>query len=217
MPVAVLIPTFGRPHRIGAVTENVLESSDHANVYFICESDDTETCAAVKATIGANLIVNVRSRNYAGAINSGVWEVDEPYVFAGADDLNFQRGWFEAATAVMQPPVQVVGTNDLHNPEVLAGSHATHYLVTLEYARQGCVDRPGEMLCEEYAHNWCDTEFIQTASARGVFTPCLESVVEHRHWAWGKAGMDATYDKGCRTELQDRALFESRRHLWTMQ
>ena len=215
MPVAVLIPTVGRPNRIAAVTENVLDSTDHANVYFICEADDQPTIDAVADTLGANLIINQRTRNYAGAINTGLHETDEPYLFAGADDLVFQPGWFETAVAAMTDEIKVVGTNDLYNPEVLSGSHATHYLVDRWYANTGCVTAPGMMLCELYEHNYCDTEFIQTAMSRGRFAPCMESVVEHRHWAWGKATMDQTYEKGARTVAVDHARFMSRRHLWT--
>lgn len=215
MPVAVLIPTFQRPHRVGAVTENILESTEHASVYFIVEPDDEETVAAVKATIGATLILNQRTRNYAGAINTGVQQTDEPYVFAGADDLNFHRGWYEICRELMVDPIRVVGTNDLYNPEVLAGSHATHYLVDRLYAEQGCADAPGQMLCELYEHNYCDTEFVQTAMARGRFAPCMAAVVEHKHWAWGKGKMDATYEKGMRGVSADHARFMSRRHLWT--
>jgi hypothetical protein len=115
----------------------------------------------------------------------------------------------------MVDPIKVVGTNDLANPDVLAGSHATHYLVARDYATNGVVDAPGLMLYEGYDHNWTDTEFIETARHRGVFMPCLASVVEHRHWAWGKASMDETYSKGCRNERVDQMHFLERRALWT--
>jgi hypothetical protein len=214
MPVAILIPTYKRPHRIAAVTENALESTEHANVYFICEPDDKETIDTVTFTIGANLIINNRSRTYAGAINTAVLQVEEPHLFAGADDLNFHRGWYEIASDKMALPIKVVGTNDLYNPDVLAGAHATHYLVQAEYAKRGCVDQTGVMLSEAYHHNYTDTEFIATAHARGVYAPCRESIVEHNHWVWGRAQMDETYAKGRDTEHLDRAKFAERKHLW---
>lgn len=214
MPVAVLIPTFGRADRIPAVTTNVLESTEHANVYFICEQDDKDSIETVTFTVGANLIINQRTRNYAGAINTGVHETDEPYLFAGADDLNFHPGWYETARQKMRYPIRVVGTNDLHNPDVLAGAHATHYLVDRWYAYKGCIDQPGMMLCEKYHHNYCDTEFITLAQQRGYYAPCLDAVVEHNHWTWGKAQMDDTYAKGRDTEQFDRVLFAERRQLW---
>jgi glycosyltransferase involved in cell wall biosynthesis len=215
MPVSILIPTVGRAHRIPVITANVLESTDHANVYFICEREDEQSIKTVVQTVGANLIVNRRTKNYAGAINTGVAETDEPYLFTGADDLNFHPGWFETAVALMDKKIQVVGTNDLGNSEVLAGLHSTHSLVSRNYATQGVVDQLGSMLHEGYHHNWCDTEFIRTAMARGRFAPCLEAKVEHLHYVWGKAPMDDGYSKSFSQEPQDRALFREREQLWT--
>ena len=215
MPVAVLIPTFHRAHRVADVTANVLDSTEHANVYFICERDDKETISQVVRTVGANLIVNRCHRNYAGAINTGVLETDEPYVFAGADDLNFHEGWFETAVVNMRGSIGVVGTNDLGNPAVMSGAHSTHSLVSREYAMNGVVDGQGIMLHEGYNHNWCDTEFIETAISRKAFAHCLASVVEHMHFAWGKAQMDETYRKGMSKESVDANLFREREHLWT--
>lgn len=214
MPVAVLIPTLNRPHRIKSMVENVLESTEHAVCYFICEHDDIASINEVKNTIGANLIVNERSRTYAGAINTALHKTDETILFAGADDLQFYAGWYETAKEKMTYPIRVVGTNDLHNPDVMAGAHATHYLVDRWYAYNGCIDQPGMMLCERYKHNYCDTEFIATATSRGVYASCLGSIVEHHHWTWGKADMDDTYAKGRDTEYVDRQLFDERKHLW---
>jgi hypothetical protein len=199
------------------VAENALQSSPDVIVYFVVEPDDTGTMEMIGTNPfrNVNFIYNERSRNYAGAINTGVQRTTEPLVFAGADDLNFHAGWLEVAEAKMVDPIKVVGTNDLGNPYVLAGDHATHYLVARDYATNGVVDQPGLMLYEGYDHNWTDTEFVETARHRGVFAPCLESVVEHRHWAWGKASMDETYNKGCRNERVDQMHFLERRALWT--
>lgn len=215
MPVAVLIPTLDRSYKVPSIVDNVLSSTEHANVYFVCERDDRDTIEMVVRTVGANLIVNRRTRNYAGAINTGVAETDEPYVFAGADDLYFHHGWFETAVQLMSKPIEVVGTNDLGNQQVLSGIHATHYLVTRNYATQGVIDHLGIMLCEQYSHNWCDTEFIETAKSRGRFAPCLGAVVEHLHPAWGKNLHDDGYTKSFSNEPADRRLYREREHLWT--
>ena len=70
-------------------------------------------------------------------------------MFAGADDLNFHPGWDTAALAVMDGWVQVVGTNDLLNPYVTAGLHATHYLVDRRYLDDvgGVVDQGPARSC----------------------------------------------------------------------
>ena len=217
MLVAILIPTYHRAHKIPQVTLNALDSVDHANVYFIVEPHDHETISAVAGTFGANLILNRRKANYAGAINTGVIDTNEPYVFAGADDVNFHQGWFEAAVALMKNPIEVVGTNDLGNPSVMRGDNATHYLVSRNYATKGVVDCEGIMLHEGYDHNWCDTEFIETAKWRRRFAPCLDSKVEHLHVAFGKACMDETYVRSQTNERLDARLFQERSKLWTRQ
>jgi hypothetical protein len=113
------------------------------------------------------------------------------------------------------------------NPYVLAGTHATHYLVSRWYLENagGVADAPpGDpswpaslrppVLFEGYDHNYTDTEFIETARARGVFAPCLDAVVEHLHVVAGKAQWDETYRKGAARMGDDEVLFQQRRGLW---
>jgi hypothetical protein len=215
MRIAVLIPTLGRPERIGPVVDNVVETSDghDVNVYFVCEAGDVESVLAVAKHPTARLVINVRSASYAGAINSALHKTGEPFLFVGADDLRFHPGWVDPLVSLAESH-GVVGTNDLGNPEVAAGEHATHFLVRRDYAVTGCVDEPGVMLHEGYSHNWCDREFVGTAKHRGQFAPCLESLVEHVHWAWGKASLDPTYDKGRAGEPADRGTYTARQHMW---
>jgi hypothetical protein len=111
----------------------------------------------------------------------------------------------------------VVGTNDLLNPYVLAGSHSTHSLVARWYLDEhgGVVDMgPGSFLPESYDHNFTDTEFIGTAKMRARFRPCLEAVVEHLHVLTGKSPADATHERSVRGFADDSALYDARRDLW---
>jgi hypothetical protein len=217
MRVLVFIPTLGRPHQVEPLAANIL-ADERCVPVFIVEASDTASQGAVSALKGdAVCLVNKRSPTYAGAINTAVdhyrvYDINFWYFF-GADDLLFHPDWLDATLSLVAN-YRVIGTNDLGNPEVLAGTHATHSLVAKTYAEIGCVSDPGFPLHEGYAHNWCDTEFIDTAKARGEFTPCLTSIVEHRHWAWNKSKVDDTYQKAMRLEGSDRALYQSRRHLW---
>lgn len=216
MNVFVLIPTYKRPHTIAPIANNI-QMDDRCTPVFIVEQDDEESHQTALELGDIHVMFNQRSRSYAGAINTAIemerWRTTPLWYFFGADDLLFHDGWLDQMLDLI-PQFDVIGTNDLGNPEVMSGVHSTHSLVSKQYAENGCVTAPGFALCEEYQHNWCDTEFIETAKARNVFAPCLASVVEHRHWAWQKAKMDATYEKGMRTEALDRALFQQRRHLW---
>lgn len=210
--IAVLIPTLNRPHRIAEVVKNLKETAPQAKPYFIIEEHDTATAEAIAAK-DAVKIVNKRAASYAGAINTAIKETKEPYLFIGGDDVVFHEGWLEPLLELAKD-FGLVGTNDLHNPDVLNSIHATHYLVTREYAELGSIDNPDEFLFEGYIHNWTDTEAVATALYRGQWTPCLESKVEHIHWVWGLGNIDPTYEKGRTTEHLDRAAFDSRKHLW---
>lgn len=213
MTVAVIVPTLWRPHRVAPLVANVEATASGAVVYFVAEPTDPETIRTVEEHPIARLVVNDRTANYAGAVNSAIEATSEPLLFVGADDLVFHDGWLEPLLELADR-FGVVGTHDLGNPEVAAGEHATHFLVRRDYAVTGCVDAPGQLFHEGYSHNWCDRECIGTAKHRGEFAPCLESVVEHLHPIWGKGSIDDTYSKGFRQEPRDADLYRSRQHLW---
>ena len=210
--IAVLIPTLKRPHRIAEVIQNIKDTAPEATPYFIIEEHDTATAEAIKAA-GANKIVNTRAASYAGAINTAIHLTTEPYIVMASDDLIFYPNWAPPLLELAKD-FGFVGTNDLHNRDVIAGTHATHYLITRDYATQGSIDDPDAFLHEGYIHNYTDTEAVATAAYRKQWTPCLDSVIEHRHWVWGLATQDETYAKGTTTVQTDEALFNSRRHLW---
>jgi glycosyltransferase involved in cell wall biosynthesis len=213
--VAVIVPTLGRPERVGPVTDDILAASKghDVTVVFVAEAHDAVTIEAVTQHPTAELVINTRRPSYAGAVNSALHETTEPWVFCAADDLHFHPGWLDALEPLTKA-FKVLGTNDLGNPEVLAAEHATHYLVERTYALTAVVDQPGSLLYEGYVHNYTDKELVETAKARGVFTPCLDSIVEHNHWLWNKAPLDDTYDKGRQSEPDDRRRHEARVRLW---
>lgn len=210
--IAILIPTLGRGDRLAAIVANIEQTTPEPHhVYFIAESHDVDSLSkALHST--ARLIINDHKPNYAGAINCAYERTKEPFLFAAADDLVFHPGWATAAMAEFDvPAIQVVGTNDLGNSYVLAGQHATHYLVKRSYLDEigGDGDFDHTFLPEIYDHNYTDTHFIAVAQKRSVFAPCLSSVVEHFHPAFGKAKMDATYERGNREYNVDRERFLS--------
>lgn len=213
--VAILIPTFGRADRLFNVHLNAVQSTAiDIGVYFIVEKEDQKSIDALSSLDYSCTIINKRKPSYAGAINTAYEEVMADYYFAGGDDLNFHMGWLEKCLNLtdMYP---VVGTNDLLNREVMHGTHATHYLVARKYLEEqgGTIDNTYPFLYE-YEHNYTDREFIETAQRRGVFTPCLDAIVEHIHYGNKKAVYDATYQKNQATLRQDRSLYISRQALW---
>ena len=220
--ISIIIPTYGRADRIEEVAKNVHDNTlSHHELLFVYEADDKATEAILsRIDIDGNwfTVRNHGPKNYAGAIQSGFdWSLGR-YVFLGADDLRFDMGWDGPALKLMVDPIKVVGTNDLGNTEVMNGEHATHYLVDRRYISDvgGTIDGgPGSFLHPGYDHNYTDTEFIGVAKSRGVFAPCLESIVEHKHFSFGKSRQDSTYTKGYAKINQDAQLFAERVKLWS--
>lgn len=215
--IDILIPTWGRQHRIVQRSEQIHAATvvDH-RIVWIVEGDDVLSMASVPP--GDWRVVNRRTRNYAGAINTAFLWSDSPQVFLAADDVVFHPGWDLAAQACLDGWFQVVGTNDLLNPFVESGMHATHYLVDRAYVSlfgSGVIDSDEPILLYEgYSHNFTDTEFIGTAKARCRFRPCLDSIVEHRHMVNQKALEDDTYRKNQERLAEDTVEYDRRRRLW---
>jgi glycosyltransferase involved in cell wall biosynthesis len=223
--IDILIPTLWRGDRLPGLVENIHRSTlaDHA-VLFVAELDDLETIEVLKALSvedpRVRYVLNTRTKNCCGAFNSGHEAVTAPYWFAGGDDLTFHQGWDVPCLAVMQNPelgAKIVGTRDLYNPNVEAGWTATHFLVDTGYSRQFGLtfdEVPGLIACESYGHDFFDTESCAVATTRGVFQPCMESIVEHQHWCFGKANVDATYQRNQELCGGDRIIFDARKEAW---
>lgn len=210
--VDIYIPTFGRSEKLVDYTAHIKSVTPLARVVCIVEPDDPNSHG-----IGDVTVINSRSKNYAGAINSAYLALKSEYFFAGADDLRFYPDWLDIAMSKMEGNIRVVGTNDLHNEEVKRGEHATHYLVDGRYVTEfgGNLLPPHEPLLPEiYNHNYTDREAIGVAKYRGVFAPCLESVVEHLHFTFGLSQMDETYQKTRVRVDHDSQVYESRRSAW---
>lgn len=210
----IYIPTFGRGHKLVSYVEHIKEMTPGERIVLILEAEDTLSIEEAKKT-DATVVINHRVHTYAGSINSAWEAMDSDLFFAGADDLRFTPGWYETALSKMKNNIMVVGTNDLHNQETIRGEHATHYLVRGHYIRNvgGTIDKSAPVLPEVYDHNWTDREAILTAQKRGVFAPCLESIVEHLHFVFGLAPMDPTYEKSRVHVNEDQRIFEQRRSI----
>lgn len=225
--LSIIIPSYGRPDKIKGVLQNVILSTltrDIEVLVVVERGQQMNEYMAATYDTPAKVIVNEGPKNYAGAVNTayGAISSDSTHIFLGADDLNFHQDWdfFALQALKASSHLRVVGTNDLGNAQVLAGTHATHYLIDRRYIDEigGVADgSKGQVLFEGYDHNYTDTEFIGTAKARAVFTPCLTSIVEHIHPAFGKAALDPTYEKGNLHLRDDSELYLSRIPLWNIE
>ena len=208
--LAVLIPVLGRPHRVTPVVDAFLGTCD-CEVLFIADRDDAAEIEAIKADGRGRLVVH--TGGYAAKINYGVEVTGQPLVFLGADDLEPEPGWFEAARARLTGAIQVVGVNDMlrRNRE-----HATHFLMTREYAERPTVDGQPGPCCARYHHWYVDDELIATARRRGAYAYAADARVRHLHYLVGAAPDDDTYALGRGYARIDGITFAGREHLWVL-
>jgi hypothetical protein len=116
----------------------------------------------------------------------------------------------------MADGIGVVGTNDLGSPRVVAGKHATHFLMARWYIEQhGTIDEPGKAMHEGYPHEWVDDEVVGTAKFRGMWAFAGDAHVRHDHPDWNAAiPRDAMYNGQRRRMQMGRPLFLRRQRMW---
>lgn len=220
LDLVILIPVLRRPKNIlPLVTSIDGTTSGSFEVIFLVTPGDEEEIKELKVQDEIYIVMDRSYENkgdYARKINKGFSSIEAEWYFLGADDIKFHPGWFEAAMERYEETnACVIGTNDMGNPGVLRGDHATHSLVLRDYALEcGTIDEPGKVLYEGYAHNFCDSELVETAKWRGAWTFSKESKVEHLHHDWKKGKTDEVYKIGKSKFHEDNLLFNKRKKLW---
>lgn len=210
--LVVLVPALRRPGNVGPLVDSIrVSTSAPYRICLICDTSDLEEQRAGHA---AGIDVLLHDGGYPSKINYGVRATTEPLIFLGADDLRFQTGWLDACRSHLDIGAQVIGVNDAIPRRVERVGHATHFLLTREYAQRPTIDETPGPLFEGYDHSFVDDELIATASHRGVYAYAQDAHVTHLHPMAGTAADDDTYLRGRRHFRHDRRRFFARRRLW---
>jgi hypothetical protein len=214
--ISILVPVLGREHQIEPLLTSIAEATKtEYRVTFICSPGDPARKACLASEADTIVVTWDPDRaDFARKINLAYEQTEpEEWYFQGATDLVFHPEWDKQAFHVAQSSrCGVIGTNDLGNPLVKRGNHATHILFSREYIEThgGTFDGSGTVFTPAYDHQFVDTEFIQTALLRGQFKAALRSHVEHMHPHWGKGETDDTYAKSERSFREDAKLHNER-------
>jgi cellulose synthase/poly-beta-1,6-N-acetylglucosamine synthase-like glycosyltransferase len=204
--LAVLVPVLARPGNVKPLLHAFKRTTPTAVVYFIADPDDRAEHDAVRAAGGRLLI---HAGGFAAKINHAVQVTNEPLIAICGDDVDPQPGWLEHATARLTDTVQVVGVNDdIQRPT--RPEHATHFLLTRQYAHQPCFDGTPGPCSQAYTHFRVDDELIATAARRGAYAHAPDSHIRHLHPMNGAADDDDTYRKGRKHANADSRLFHQR-------
>lgn len=211
-PVDVIVPVLHRPQNVKPFMESLRASTGLATAWFVCEPDDLIEWAEVER-YGARRLVHPGS--FAIKVNHA-WnggQLTAPWVLLAGDDVVFRPGWLDHAQHVAaRYGADVIGTNDMANPRVMAGEHATHLMISRDYIIDigASWDGPGVICHEGYRHWYVDDELVSAAKQRGVFQMALGSIVEHHHPIFGTAPNDEIYELGQSHATKDRAVFQQR-------
>jgi hypothetical protein len=212
----VVVPVLNRPHRVEPFLASLHASGAPVDVLFMATTHDDTELAELDRCGATHIDIDWSFGDFARKVNYAVAATTHPYIFVCGDDVTFEPGWLAAARHTQaMTEAGVVGTNDLHNLRVLAGEHATHWLMTRVYTSLGTIDDPSRPLHEGYHHNFVDDELIGTAKHRGAWAYAADSHVEHHHPNYGGAPRDATYLMARRRFALDRHIYETRLPLWT--
>lgn len=213
--IDILIPVLGRPHNVKPLLASLRVTKTPYRAVFICSPGDTAQIEECEASGVETWTVAwpAGSGDFAKKINWAFPKTDNEWIFQGADDIRFREDWDRQALRVAERTgALVIGTNDLHNPQVKRRISSTHTLFARRYITEqgGTVDGNGLVFHEGYDHNFVDVEFCTTARRRGVWASAPQSIVEHLHPHWGLADRDATYLKGERHTARDHRLYNRR-------
>ena len=207
---AIIVPVLNRPQNAAPFMASLRATTGLAAVYAVATFDDPDTVKAWEEA-GATVLY-ADGISFASKVNAGYAQTSEPWLFLTGDDVRFHPGWLDHAQAAAGDDYDVVGTNDLGNPRVMRGEHATHMLIRRSHADKvgASWDGPGSVCHEGYRHWYVDDEIVTAARQRGVFAHAPGAVVEHLHPLWGKGETDDVYELGRASQAADRDLFQKR-------
>ncbi len=216
-PVDVIVPVLTRPENVEPLMTSLRASTGLAAAWFVTEVDDKIEQAAIEAA-GGHWLAYSDCHTFAEKVNrafdaTGIVDDPAPWLLLVGDDVRFRPAWLDHAQDVARRySANVVGTNDLCNPRVIRGEHATHPLIRRSYVDEvgASWDGPGLVCHEGYRHWFVDDEIVSAAKLRGTFQAALGSQVEHLHPMVGKAEFDDVYAAGDKHAKSDQGIFEQR-------
>jgi len=226
--VAVIVPVAKRNNAKAFLTSLhdslTVGQRDRVTVYVMADATDQETVNAWTEARNLYPATWIFAKKYAEPMGTFAEKVNEgyrvgdpkPWLFIVGDDVKFHAGWLDQAMETAHATGKhVIGTNDLGNPSVTSGNHATHMFIRREYVDKtgASWDGPGVVCHEGYRHWFVDNELIAAAKQVGAWAPCLLSHVEHMHPLWKKGPDDEVYRIGQEAAEADRERWWARQQI----
>lgn len=208
--IDVLIPTYGRAHRIPVLVESLRKNTEGPyQLVLMIEPQDEESLLAAIRTDAKAIVGSFGS--YENAMNTGYFLTDSPFFFLGVDDIEFTKNWDVEPLKLLRsrPELAVIGHKTTGKDCPPEGIYSCHFTVRRSFVRAGTlVAGMPNLIFYPYYHHECDRELFWFARNRGVYQSCPESEILNDQL------QDATREKTTSMDGVDRHTYNERRHLF---
>jgi glycosyltransferase involved in cell wall biosynthesis len=198
--IAVLIPTYKRPHKLENLITNFNQTTKQASLYFVITPEDKETKQLLDDLEQNYFIVE---GEYVRAINTAFNLTDEPFIFCGADDIEFTQDWDKKLLESINGVGVTGGIDDWQISK--SGVHTSHPLIRRSYILEqgGALGYPGLVYNPNNEHYQVDIELEQLSWSRGQIRINKDCIIHHNHYVNHKAKNDSTYSRSRKTLDKD--------------
>lgn len=193
MSLLIVVPTRCRPANIRRMVQAWRDTGATADLMLSYDSDDPHLIEyrAIVESAGLLSHLNSGATPMVPALHNAVRRLRPGYTAVGTfgdDHVPRTPGWDEAfLQALAEPGVEIVYGNDLHRGADLP----TQWVMTtrlIQALGQRMVPAPVD-------HQFSDRSLLDLGEAAGCIRYLPDVVIEHMHYAAGKAEKDANYQR----------------------
>lgn len=190
--LSAILPTKGRGEQAVKCVNRFFETTQLLDVelFIIAHPDETNLSAMPNLPKGKQIHLEYIDCKPLEAYNIAAAKAKGTHLFDFDDDAWFADGWL----------AEVYKTFDVApgNAYVKIPSDATTYWAERAIGnRQFYIDVLGGVISiPHYYSQWNDVEKSDRALMANCFRVADKAYIEHRHWVYGKAAMDETYQEG---------------------
>lgn len=206
--ISVIIPSLDRPHKLIPVLNDlklnsrllveaivVLDEEDIASKNAVCNYGASGVSIPLTVRVLKGHPTPIEKWNHGAKHSTGSW------IMLAADDIEFTRNWDQISFDT--PNKGFLAFRD--TPESRK-NFEPHYMATREWLRM----YNGGVLATPHYRHWCpDVEIADRAKAQGHYK-VSNAIIPHKHYLFGTATKDSTYEKGQVHYMNDLQLLKRR-------
>ena len=189
---SILLPSAYRHHNLGRSLHALFDTIGNNSVeVLISLVDDDDHSLAVLEGLPVCVYFRMWDEYNKGAVyawNNLASRSSGDVLALWADDLYPQAGWLDRALRYIDDGFGLVGFNDLNTD---GDVYAAHWCASRDWLNQiGGVMYPPQYYCW-----WSDREMTERAQSARKYVWGQDCIVEHRHYSFGSAPIDSTYQQ----------------------